>query len=304
MLFSGNKGKLAQLCSQIVEQAEDAIVVIDNNHNIVLFNKGAEVMFGYSQKETRNQRLDILMPERFHMQHDAMVDEFGAGALDAKSMGRRSRQIYGRRKDGNEFLASAQIMRIGEKNQRFYAALFRDISQSKKTEEELLQLAAVDPLTGAYNRREFTLMADREALRSHRYHHPLSMMVIDIDHFKKLNDSHGHTAGDKVLQRLSTLCVNTLRNVDIFGRWGGEEFVALLPETDIEGASIIAERLRKIIADNVLTFNDQKISFTVSIGIAQYKDGENTVEAPLGRADNAVYDAKKAGRNRISAFRN
>lgn len=304
MLFGGNKGKISQLCAQIVELAEDAMIVIDNNHRIVLFNKGAEVMFGYTQKETRNQRLDMLMPERFQLQHDAMVDEFGGGSVDTKPMGRRNRQIYGRRKDGNEFLASAQIMRLGDKNARFYAAIFRDISQSKKTEEELLQLAAVDPLTGSYNRREFSILADREALRSHRYHHALSILMIDIDHFKQLNDSHGHTVGDKILQRLSTLCTNTLRNVDIFGRWSGEEFAALLPETDIEGASIIAERLRKIIADNILTYNDQKISFTVSIGIAQYKDGETTVEGPLGRADSALYDAKKTGRNRISVFRN
>lgn len=304
MLFKGNKSKIAQLCAQIVELAEDAMIVIDNNHRIVLFNKGAETMFGYTQKEAQGQRLDLLMPERFHLQHDGMVDEFSSGALDSKTMGRRNRQIYGRRKDGNEFLASAQIMRLGDKNARFFGAVFRDISQSKKTEEELLHLASIDPLTNALNRREFTLMADREALRSNRYHHPLSLLMIDIDHFKKLNDSHGHTAGDKVLQRLSTLCINTLRNVDLFGRWGGEEFAALLPETDIEGASIIAERLRKIIADNVLTYNDQKISFTVSIGIAQYKDGETTLEAPLGRADSATYDAKKAGRNRISVFRN
>lgn len=304
MIFGGKKGKIAQLCAQLVELAEDAMVVIDNSHRIVVFNKGAEEMFGYPGKEVLGQRLDMLMPERFHLQHDAMVDEFGAGALDIKSMGRRNRQIYGRRKDGNEFLASAQIMRIGDKNGRFYAAVFRDISQSKKTEEELLHLAVIDPLTGAYNRREFTVMSEREALRSHRYHHPLSMLMIDIDHFKKLNDSHGHAAGDKVLQRVATLCVNTLRNVDLFGRWGGEEFVALLPETDIEGASIIGERLRKIISDNLLIFNDQKISFSVSIGISQFKDGETTVEGPVSRADTAVYDAKKAGRNRISAFRN
>ncbi len=304
MLFGGKKGKLAQLCSEIVAQAEDAVVIIDSSHRIVLFNSGAEVMFGFTAKETVGERLDMLMPERFQLQHDVMVDEFGAGSLETKTMSRRNRQIYGRRKDGNEFVANAQIIRLGDKTTRYYAALFRDVSQNKRTEEELLRLAATDPLTGAYNRREFTQMAEREALRSHRYHHPLSMMMMDLDHFKRLNDTYGHTAGDKVLQRFTTLCSNTLRNVDIFGRWGGEEFVALLPETDIEGASIIAERLRKIISENVLSFNDHKITFTASIGVVQYKDGEVNVDAPLGRADSAVYDAKKAGRNRISVFRN
>lgn len=303
MLFSGKKSRYAPLCAEIVALAEDAVVIIDSQHRIVLFNKGAEAMFGYGEKEVLGHRLDVLMPERFQLQHDTMIEEFGAGSLDTRHMGRRNRQIYGRRKDGNEFVASSQIMRLGDKNKRYYAAIFRDISQSKKTEEELLRLAATDPLTGACNRREFALIAEREALRAHRYHHALSLLMLDLDHFKKLNDSYGHTAGDKVLQRLTTLCVNTLRNVDFFGRWGGEEFVALLPETDIEGASIIAERLRKIISENVLTFNDHKITFTVSIGIAQFKDGENTVDAPLSRADSAIYDAKKAGRNRISAYR-
>lgn len=304
MLFSGKKNKIGQLCAEIVTQSDDAVVIVDNTHRIVLFNHGAELMFGYPEKETRGERLDLLMPERFQLQNEAILEEIGAETTGKISQQRRTRQLHCRRKDGNEFTASAQILRLEHAGAVYYAAIFRDISQSKKTEEELLRLAATDPLTGAYNRREFSLMVEREALRSHRYHHALSLIMFDLDLFKKLNDSYGHSAGDKALQRFTTLCTNTLRNVDIFGRWGGEEFVALLPETDIEGASIIAERLRKIVGESVLTYNEHKISFTVSIGIAQFKDGETTIEGPLSRADSAVYDAKKAGRNRISAFRN
>lgn len=304
MLSSGKKNKIGQLCTEIVTQSDDAVVIVDSTHRIVLFNHGAELMFGYPEKETRGERLDLLMPERFQLQNEAMLEEIGAETSGKISQQRRTRQLHCRRKDGNEFTASAQILRLTHAGAVYYAAIFRDISQSKKTEEELLRLAATDPLTGAYNRREFSLMVEREALRSHRYHHALSLIMFDLDLFKKLNDSYGHSAGDKALQRFTTLCTNTLRNVDIFGRWGGEEFVALLPETDIEGASIIAERLRKIVGESVLTYNEHKISFTVSIGIAQFKDGETTIEGPLSRADSAVYDAKKAGRNRISAFRN
>lgn len=304
MLFSGKKNKIGLLCAEIVAQSDDAVVIVDNSHRIVLFNHGAELMFGYPEKETRGERLDLLMPERFQLQNEAILEEIGAETTGKISQQRRTRQLHCRRKDGNEFTASAQILRLTQGGAIYYAAIFRDISQSKKTEEELLRLAATDPLTGAYNRREFSLMVEREALRSHRYHHALSLIMFDLDLFKKLNDSYGHSAGDKALQRFTTLCTNTLRNVDIFGRWGGEEFVALLPETDIEGASIIAERLRKIVGESVLTYNEHKISFTVSIGIAQFKDGETTIEGPLSRADSAVYDAKKAGRNRISAFRN
>jgi len=245
----------------------------------------------------------MLLPERFQVQHSAQIEEYGAGQNTVKHMGQRSRQIFGRRKDGSEFVNSTSIFKLGSKNERYYAAIVRDISENKRTEEELLRLAATDPLTGAFNRREFTALADRESLRAQRYHHALSIMMLDLDHFKKLNDTYGHAAGDKALQRFTTLCCNALRNVDIFGRWGGEEFVALLPETPADGAATIAERLRKMVADTVVNFNGHKITFTVSIGIAQYRDGETSIDAPLSRADAAVYDAKKAGRNRISVYR-
>jgi len=304
MIFGGKKTKLSHLCYELITQAEDGVIVIDSAHRIVLFNAAAEQMFGYTEKEMEGERLDALMPERFQLQHDILIDEFGAGIAETRTTHRRGRQIFGRRKDGVEFMAEAQILRLGTKNNRYFAAFFRDVSESRQTEEELLRLASKDPLTGAYNRREFTVMAEREALRSHRYHHSLSLMMLDIDHFKRLNDTFGHSAGDKILQRFTAICTNTLRNADIFGRWGGEEFVALLPETDIDGAAVIAERLRKLIGENVLSFNDQKITFTVSVGVVQYKDGETGIEGPITRVDGAVYDAKKAGRNCISVFRN
>ena len=288
----------------IIDNLPDGIVVINHYHNIILFNEGARRIFGHSPAEVIGQHLNILLPERFHLQHDLMIEEFGAGQKVTEHMGQRSRQIYGRRKDGSEFVASVAILKTGGTFGRHYTAIVRDISEDKKTEEELLRLAATDPLTGAFNRREFMALAEQESLRSHRYARPLSIMMLDLDHFKRLNDTYGHAAGDKALQRFTTLCCNALRTVDIFGRWGGEEFVALMPETDAEGAAITAERLRKVVSQNILVYNDQKITFTVSIGIAQYRDTEIAVEGPLGRADAAVYDAKKAGRNRISVYRN
>lgn len=304
MALFGKKAKMAALCTQIVAQAEAAVVVINRNSDIVLFNKGAEKVFGYDAKEVLGERLDILLPERFQMQHDMLVQEFGMGDTRHKPSAERSHQIYGRRKDGEEFVASSEIFSIGAADDRYFATIMRDVSHNRKTEEELLRLAATDPLTGCFNRREFSAIAEREALRASRYHHPLSILMLDLDYFKRLNDTYGHAAGDKALQRFTMICTNALRNVDIFGRWGGEEFVALLPETDLQGATVIAERLRKLTSDNILTFNDHKINFSVSIGIAEFKDGETTVDTAMSRADTAVYDAKKAGRNRISVFRN
>jgi diguanylate cyclase (GGDEF)-like protein/PAS domain S-box-containing protein len=304
MLGFGKNNAHAKICSKIVELADDGIVVIDKFRNIILTNESAQKMFGYTSAELLGERLNTLIPDRFCVQHDLMVEEFGTSTTVVKHMCERSRQIFGKRKDGSEFITSTSIIKIGEKNDAYYAAIVRDISENKRTEEELLRLAATDPLTGAFNRREFTSLAERESMRSNRYNRPLSILMFDVDHFKRLNDTYGHAAGDKALQRFTAICCNALRNVDIFGRWGGEEFVALLPETDAEGAAIIAERLRKTVSETVLVYNDHKISFSVSIGVAQYRDGETSIEIPLGRADTAVYDAKKAGRNRISVYRN
>lgn len=304
MLIFGKKKTLSEICAKIIEHSEDAVVATDRHHRIILFNATAEKIFGYTTEEVMGQHLNILLPERFHLQHDMMMEEFGGSQMQVKHASQRSRQVYGRRKDGGEFITSTMILKIGKKPNINYIAVVRDISENKKTEEELLRLAATDPLTGAFNRREFTALSERESLRSQRYNRPLSILLFDLDHFKKLNDTYGHAAGDKALQRFTTLCCNALRNVDIFGRWGGEEFVALLPETDAEGASIIAERLRKTINESILVYNDQRITLSTSIGIAQFRDGETSIEGPLSRADTAVYDAKKAGRNRISVYRN
>ncbi|MFH1157573.1 MAG: sensor domain-containing diguanylate cyclase [Pseudomonadota bacterium] len=294
---------MLDIFSGIVERSEDGVVVIDKYHNIVYFNESAQKIFGYAPDEVMDQHLNILLPERFHLRHDLMIEEFGASPTACKHTGQRSHLIFGLRKDGTEFVTGTAIVRIESKFSRYYAAIVRDISEKKKTEEELLRLAATDPLTGAFNRREFTALADHEGVRSNRYNRPLSILMLDLDHFKRLNDTYGHAAGDKALQRFTTLCCNTLRTVDVFGRWGGEEFVALLPETDAKGAAVIAERLRKIVSQSVLIHNSQRIVVTVSIGIAQYRSGETTIDAPLGRADAAVYDAKKAGRDRISVYR-
>lgn len=302
-VFFSKTPSLADICTNIVAHAEDGIVVIDRDSVILLFNEGAEKIFGYKSSEVLGVHLNSLIPERYHLQHDLHVEEFDRGHSSSRSMGDRMRQVVGLRKNGEEFLTSTTIMKVGTRDKPAFAAIVRDISENKKTEEELLRLAATDPLTGAFNRREFTSLAERDALRAQRYNRPLAILIFDLDHFKRLNDTYGHAAGDKALQRFTTLCCNALRTVDIFGRWGGEEFVALLPETDADGAAVIAERLRKIVADNSFEFGGHKISFTVSIGVAQYRDTETSIEGPLARADQAIYDAKKAGRNRIAIYR-
>ncbi|MGE5546716.1 MAG: diguanylate cyclase [Solirubrobacterales bacterium] len=178
-----------------------------------------------------------------------------------------------------------------------------DITERKQMERELRRLATTDPLTGAANRRHFMGLAGSEADRAARYHHPLSVLMVDVDHFKRINDSHGHAAGDEALKVLVASCGSVLRDVDVLGRLGGEEFAVLLPETDADGAHEVAERLRQAVAAIRVPLADGgDLGFTCSVGFAaRPPGGEETFEAMMKRADQALYRAKQAGRNRVEA---
>lgn len=291
-----------ELCTQIVFRAEDAVIIVDSDLNVVLFNKEAESAFGYSFEEIKGKPSNMLVPEHTRTENEKIVKDFLNEGTYRLRLNDKGYVLKGMRKDGEEFHTQTTVMRLEAEGKTYVAFNVRDITEDKKTEEELLKLASTDPLTGALNRREFTALAEREAKRSRRYSRPLSIMMFDLDHFKVLNDTYGHAAGDKALQRFTTICCNALRNIDIFGRWGGEEFVALLPETSAENAAVIAERLRKVVSETEIDFKGEKIRFTVSIGISQFKANEHSLEGPLGRADAAVYDAKKAGRNNIAIY--
>ncbi len=163
---------------------------------------------------------------------------------------------------------------------------------------EMERIAITDALTGAYNRRHFFHQGENEIRRAGRYNRPLSFLLLDIDHFKKVNDAYGHFAGDKALKTMTEKCWKAIRECDLFARYGGEEFSMILPETDEDGAFILAERLRKIIETTAITHEESRFNFTVSIGLASLIKDEKTVEAVMTRADGALYRAKENGRNR------
>lgn len=175
----------------------------------------------------------------------------------------------------------------------------RDLIEAEQDKCELFDLAMTDELTSALNRRSFFYMADREMRRRARNPAPMSVIMLDIDHFKQVNDVHGHNVGDEVIERLSALVSETVRDEDIFGRLGGEEFGLVLPDTDIMGAKRTAERIRKAVA--ALRFETKGLQFhiTVSLGIAEPGFNEGGISAALDRADQALYRAKRNGRNRV-----
>jgi diguanylate cyclase (GGDEF)-like protein len=185
------------------------------------------------------------------------------------------------------FLATAMVM----------CYLWHLVTELSK---ELAELARTDPLTGALNRRAMEEAALRETARSIRHGHPLCMIVVDVDHFKNLNDAHGHAAGDRALQALVRQARAMLRGNDLLARTGGEEFTILLPDTPAFSGIVTAERLRQAIEALEVPFESRSIRFTISAGVTQFDPSRGDWESMMRLADSAMYDAKERGRNVVS----
>ena len=196
------------------------------------------------------------------------------------------------------FIAEVAAIRLDYNGQPAILYSFTDVSERKRTENQLKLQALTDDLTGVSNRRHFFAVAEHEVHRAVRYRRPLSVLTLDIDHFKRVNDTHGHAVGDAVIQALARLAQDRLRMTDLLARTGGEEFVVLLPETDLAGAALTAERMRAAVAVARLPTPAGELTCTISIGVAQLAAHE-TLDALLSRADAALYRAKNGGRNRV-----
>lgn len=176
-----------------------------------------------------------------------------------------------------------------------------DISDRKVLETELEQMATRDPLTGLLNRREMSRVLDEELQRARRYQRPMAVLWVDFDHFKDVNDTYGHAAGDSVLRAISRLFLGSVRSVDSIGRFGGEEFVIVLPEMDLEEAQETAERLRRKVAEEPQPLgNGEAVPLTISVGVAVYPDHGQTASTLCAAADKAMYLAKDRGRNCVA----
>jgi diguanylate cyclase (GGDEF)-like protein len=194
----------------------------------------------------------------------------------------------------------AQVVDAKEDSQahRLYGAL-QDVTERKRLEQQLEYHANHDSLTSLANRRHFLDLAQQELLRARRYGSPLAIAMLDLDHFKSVNDTYGHEAGDRVLRQFADIARGVLREVDIMGRLGGEEFAVLFPETNGANALEVAERVREAIAGSDIAMErEPAIRISVSIGVTAYLATDSNLDMLLGRADQALYEAKRAGRNR------
>jgi len=171
-------------------------------------------------------------------------------------------------------------------------------AELSEANEKLTQAARIDHLTGLLNRRGFNEEAEAESFRAYRSGRQFSVILADVDHFKQVNDEHGHACGDYMLKRVADILGARTRDVDRIARWGGEEFILMLPETDAQGAAILGEKLRDAIADNRFEYEGHRLSITMTFGIAEHRKGE-PLETCIARADTALYQGKERGRNKV-----
>ena len=285
----------------LFDTAYDGVLTIDREQRIKLSNRAAQQQFGYSGESLQGMALDQLLPERFRARHGGYIQQFSQSPIQARHMFERG-EILCRRHDGSEFPAEISISKIRIDGETEFTAVIRDISERNTLIRELKLRANSDPLTGLRNRRSAVEMGQILFDGHGRSGRPLSVLMLDLDHFKQVNDRYGHAGGDAVLQRVAQVLDEERRKGDLLARIGGEEFLFLLADTPREAAGIFAERLRQRIECEAICVQPgaAPIGITCSIGIDGIREDDTCLENAIERADRALYRAKHAGRNRVA----
>ncbi len=279
----------------LIETANDIIIGLDRDGVIRLFNGFAETCTGYARAEVIGQPMDCLLT----------TETDGASLLEAFLAMQSGNAVQDghesllKTRDGRTLVVNWRATPVPDNFLGIAVVVFgRDISDLRAKEADLIRLATTDALTGLYNRRFFLQQVDHEIARARRNQEmPLALVMLDLDLFKDVNDTWGHLQGDRVLQALAWVLVDTARKTDITGRLGGEEFAVLLPETDADHARVLAERLRLHIAEALATVEGIPVNQTASLGVTLLQAEDQRPEDLLARADKALYRAKREGRN-------
>jgi diguanylate cyclase (GGDEF)-like protein/PAS domain S-box-containing protein len=286
----------------IMNSLGEGIYWLDLQGNITYVNEAAARIFGYEQQELVGQPHQMIL-------QGSHPDAASGARHEGREEAQRRREVIVHdvnddtfwRKDGTSFPVEYVRTSIQEQDELIGTIItFRDITKRKELEQNLQTLATTDGLTKLFNRLYFTAKLEEEFQRSERYSAPLSLMLLDIDNFKSINDTYGHQAGDAYLQALAALVSGSIRLVDVAARYGGEELTIILPHTGSEAAVVMAERIRKMVEAFELAYGGKKIRTTISIGVATHMPGEaKTTDEFLTDVDNALYAAKRGGRNRV-----
>ncbi|OYY48684.1 MAG: sensor domain-containing diguanylate cyclase [Methylophilaceae bacterium 17-44-8] len=277
-----------------------AIASLDTDGIIERWNVSLERLTKFEKEDVEKHSYGVFFPEDATNQV-RLKDRL----MEADQNGWDLQEGWCLRKDGGRFWGSSIISPLVDAYREpldppRYSLIIRDIDEKRSSTEDIMKASFNDHLTGISNRRAFFEVASIEFERWKKRPRPLSLLAIDADHFKKVNDTYGHATGDEVLKHLSKILQHSVRTMDIVARLGGEEFGALLPSTDLEGALKIAERIRTSIADAEVVVDGQVIRYTVSIGVSAVDEHVTGVDMLLKLADEALYVSKHQGRNRVT----
>jgi diguanylate cyclase (GGDEF)-like protein len=281
-----------------LDNIENGVILLDQELRTQYANPACHAMFKSPQKFVDGKPLYAEM-----LEHARRSSAYAVSSDELKQYvaGRLAWVSSGDQTPVDQHLSSGRVIRCqcavlpGGGRMLTYS----DVTDIVRHAEELERLATTDGMTGIYNRRHFMTLADHEWSRSRRYGRPLSFLMIDIDFFKSINDGFGHDVGDQMIVHLTTLARVCKRDSDVLARIGGEEFALLLPETDMAEAQLVAERLRQDVAESPLVAKLDRISTTISIGVAVCNDAMTGIADLMKAADQALYDAKSSGRNRV-----
>ncbi|MDT4290892.1 diguanylate cyclase [Methylomonas sp. MO1] len=282
-----------------LETVEHGVVITDIDARIEWANKAFETLTGFSRQEAIGMRPNELV--KSGKQDPAFYQALWETILAGNTW---RGEIVNRRKNGELYDEELVISPVKDQQGciRHFVGVKQDVSERKRMQTELWELATTDGLTGFLNRRHFMARLENEFARVKRSNHRVAVLMLDLDHFKQINDGYGHPTGDAMLQHFAGIMRAELREIDVVGRIGGEEFAIFMPETDAEPAMIIAERLRKVLADTPLFIDKHTIPITVSIGIALMHADSGTADCVLTKADKALYTAKENGRNCVRVW--
>jgi diguanylate cyclase (GGDEF)-like protein len=294
------------MISAIFDVLNIGLVLLDTDLRVTYWNRWMELQSGIESSDIVNKPLFEFFPNldtpKFHRNFKA-VRTFGNFAFFSQKL---HRYLFPFKPTGSyalnmEFMQQSCLMgplRDETNNIKNVFITVQDSTANVIYEQSLQKMNVTDTLTGVYNRRFLDGRMHEELARSRRAKNPLSVVMLDIDHFKKVNDTYGHRCGDFILKSTASICFSCLRESDVLVRYGGEEFICLLTETDGEGAAKTAERLRKAVEEHVNYFDTYTINVTISLGVAVMRE-DDTPEKMIERADCALYEAKRSGRNKV-----
>ncbi|OYZ58055.1 MAG: hypothetical protein B7Y17_06170, partial [Sulfuricurvum sp. 24-42-5] len=283
-----------QKLSTVVEQIDDSVIITDINGVVQYVNNAFCSHLGYKKEEIIGNN-----PRMFKSNHhnNDFYDDLWKTILEGKIY---RNTLINKKKNGDIFYENKTITPLKNHNDKIigFVSTGKDVTKEVLLHQEMQRIATIDKLTGIYNRHKFEELMIFEMERSRRSGEPLSLILIDIDNFKNVNDTYGHDIGDEVLKYLVKIIQDHIRQMDIFARWGGEEFLLLSPSTDLDKAQLLAEKLRQAVEKADFP---KVLRITISEGVSSFGEKESFDEV-FKRVDRGLYWAKEHGRNQVGAI--